>query len=120
MNEPPPISVPSHTMSGPALPGATSPDHRLVIDRGELAQYAPHDRQQMLTLVRRIDWLTERIYVRATMGQPIHHMRIERKATRWALEQLGLTLSPNPPIPESHAPAAVTGAPITSDEGGPQ
>lgn len=81
---------------------------RLQLDRSEVGHFAPHDRQQILALVRRVDWLTERIDSHAREGRPMTFLRVERKAMRWALEQLGLTLPPNPPIPEAPKPPQAT------------
>jgi len=57
------------------------------------------DLAMVLALASRVGFLTARIAVKANLGQVVTYDRLERKALRWALERLGLTLRPNPAVP---------------------
>lgn len=62
-------------------------------------RFAGVDLAMALALASRVGFLTTRIAVKANLGQVVTYDRLERKALRWALERLGLTLRPNPAVP---------------------
>lgn len=81
------------------------PRLRDQISGEELRAFDPYDRQMIFQLIRRIEWLNDRIRDHAIQGRPFLHYRTERRALRWALDQLGLTLPENPTTPEGPAMA---------------
>lgn len=120
------MNPPSETNAPDTIPASAPPrprhvydsrDLHLVLDSSEVGHFHPYDRQQILALKRRVNWLNDRIHNAALDGKPIQFLRVERKALRWALEQLGLTLPPNPPIPNTCAPAMVSVTTVTNPEG---
>lgn len=64
----------------------------------DLRQYSGDERRFIRVLIERVVWLSVLIERDHAEGKPLHCKRLERKATRFALLELGVELPPNPII----------------------
>lgn len=64
----------------------------------KLDAFSRDEQRLVRALINRVVYLSELIREAFSSKRPVHYKRLERKAIRFALRELGVTLPPNPVV----------------------